>query len=227
MTFKAYTTEEYILRAKEIHGEKYDYSSVVYTSNKNRVQIICSKHGIFSQVARQHLKGQGCNQCGYDGLKGWKNNSRSEALNRGDIFYEGNPCILGHTTRYVKNNACKECSTEQRKINNKINHPIRSNRVKKASILKDIPEQKEWLSKIYAEAKRMTEIFGVEIQVDHIVPIKGKDVCGLHVPWNLQLTTKTFNCSKKNKIVSAPEEKIKFGCVLVHNSALPWNLKEE
>jgi|688.fasta_scaffold42003_3 hypothetical protein len=59
------TTEEWIKRAKEKHGDKYDYSKVVYEKNDKEVIIICEKHGEFSQLPSNHVKGHGCRDCGY------------------------------------------------------------------------------------------------------------------------------------------------------------------
>jgi 5-methylcytosine-specific restriction endonuclease McrA len=48
------------------------------------------------------------------------------------------------------------------------------------------------IKSMYAKAAR------AKLHVDHIVPLKGKNVSGLHVPWNLQLLTKSENCRKRN-----------------------------
>jgi len=60
---KALTTEEFIEKAKIAHGDKYDYSKVDYTNGKSNVTIICPVHGEFSQIARNHIFGEGCPKC--------------------------------------------------------------------------------------------------------------------------------------------------------------------
>lgn len=57
------TTLSFIEDAKKIHGEKYDYSKVVYINNREKVLIICLNHGEFYQKAYVHLQGAGCPQC--------------------------------------------------------------------------------------------------------------------------------------------------------------------
>lgn len=52
---KRKTTEEFIHTAKVIHGDKYDYSKVVYFNNSTKVCIICPKHGEFWQTPANHI----------------------------------------------------------------------------------------------------------------------------------------------------------------------------
>ena len=58
-----YTTEEFIKKAKEVHGNKYDYSKTVYNRCKNKIIITCPKHGEFEQKAYLHISGRGCPIC--------------------------------------------------------------------------------------------------------------------------------------------------------------------
>jgi len=57
------STKEFIEKARKLHGDKYDYSKVVYKNTKSKVKIICPAHGEFSQLAGGHLAGKGCISC--------------------------------------------------------------------------------------------------------------------------------------------------------------------
>lgn len=60
------TTESFIEKAKEVHGNKYDYSKFKYIDCKTKGIIVCSEHGEFLQKPNSHLNGSGCNKCGYE-----------------------------------------------------------------------------------------------------------------------------------------------------------------
>lgn len=60
-----YTTEEWISKAKETHGDKYDYSKAIYVNYKTKLTIICNEHGEFTQAAGSHIYGNGCRECSY------------------------------------------------------------------------------------------------------------------------------------------------------------------
>lgn len=60
---KRMTQMEFLARAKEVHGDTYDYSHVQYKNGTTKVEIVCATHGSFWQQPRQHLVGQGCPKC--------------------------------------------------------------------------------------------------------------------------------------------------------------------
>lgn len=60
---KPFTTEEFILKAKDKHGDLYDYSKVDYVNKNVPVEIICKKHGSFLQIPHYHICGNGCPYC--------------------------------------------------------------------------------------------------------------------------------------------------------------------
>ena len=59
-------TEEFIQKAKAVHGNKYDYSKVEYVNNKTKVCIICPIHGEFWQRPHDHTRHAGCPVCSHD-----------------------------------------------------------------------------------------------------------------------------------------------------------------
>ena len=65
-------------------------------------------------------------------------------------------------------------------------------------------KQKSEIRQLYQIAITMTQTTGEQYVVDHIVPLRSHEVCGLHVPWNLRVITQEENLKKSNKLV-APE----------------------
>lgn len=59
-----YTNEIFLEKAKETHGEKYDYSETNYINKRTKVKIKCPIHGEFMQAPMNHIHGQGCPECG-------------------------------------------------------------------------------------------------------------------------------------------------------------------
>jgi len=63
LTSKLSNTEDFIKKAKAVHGDKYDYSKVNYKHSLEKICIICPKHGEFWQTPNMHLNGEGCPTC--------------------------------------------------------------------------------------------------------------------------------------------------------------------
>jgi len=133
--------------------------------------------------------------------------------------------------KYRQNNldAVRE---HQKKSNQKRKPQKAAEQVKREA--RKIKATPPWLTKndfdliqdYYKAARQHKEELGIVLSVDHIVPLRNKDVCGLHVPWNLCLRTKSDNSKKHNKLTEAAYWPKQRG-ILVANSALPWNLRKE
>jgi hypothetical protein len=105
------TTEEFVKQAKEVHNGRYDYSFVKYVNWKTKIEIICSKHGIFKQTPNHHLEGQGCRLCNNEKM------AKAQSSNTGEFIDEANKkhnfkydySLVDYANRYTKINIiCKE-----------------------------------------------------------------------------------------------------------------------
>jgi hypothetical protein len=107
----------------------------------------------------------------------------------------------------AKNKAWREANPERARAAVKAWHQVHPDRrnasgakYRAAKIKRTVP----WadlvsIQAIYSEAKRLTETTGVKHHVDHVIPLQGELVSGLHVESNLQVLTAQENCSKSNK----------------------------
>jgi very-short-patch-repair endonuclease len=82
-------TDEFIKKARNIHGDKYDYSEVKYVGNKKQVKVICNKkdkdgveHGSWMTTPNLHLSGSGCQKCGWERTHGWNQSNTDEFIKR-------------------------------------------------------------------------------------------------------------------------------------------------
>ena len=130
--------------------------------------------------------------------------SRQEAKDNGFTrYFTGAPCKHGHISqRLVSNKYCIECQ-------NAANRKRRGNKPRiKTWCKKEANARRRAKCKLATFAEFLPEVRQIYrecpegYQVDHIVPLNGKNVCGLHVPWNLQYLTPEENVKKGNRLVN-------------------------
>lgn len=133
-----------------------------------------------------------CRKCKAHSADTYREANREQERERAKAWYEGN----------------REQHATSMKTWREANRPRRNALIRayKAGLATATPM---WLSKghrdaiaaIYAEAARLTEETGIPHHVDHIIPLKGRGVCGLHVPWNLRAIPAAENMSKSNRLI--------------------------
>ena len=83
-------SEKFIIDAKNIHDNKYDYSLVDYVKSSIKIKIICPIHGEFEQKPTHHLSGNGCHKCAGDKTKILKQSNTEEFIIKADKIHENN-----------------------------------------------------------------------------------------------------------------------------------------
>lgn len=79
---KKLTHDQVLVKFKSKHGDRYDYSRMVYINYLSEVEIICPIHGSFWQIPSNHIKGCGCYPCGKSRAGTTKKDTTQSAINR-------------------------------------------------------------------------------------------------------------------------------------------------
>ena len=75
------TTEEFIKKARGVHGDKYDYSKVEYVNTITKICVICKNHGDFWVVPEKHIhRHQGCPVCSYEEFRHKKTKTQKQFI---------------------------------------------------------------------------------------------------------------------------------------------------
>lgn len=153
-----------------------------------------------------------CKKCA-SMLANLRNKANRAHINKlAQIRYNENIAVqvkkLEQVKRWAKNNPEK---VKNRDIQKRLKNPtlyatIYSSNCRKYQTIK-INRCPKWLTKeqlkamqmFYMHAKSASKGLGIAMEVDHIVPLQGKNVSGLHVPWNLQRIPRQDNRSKGNR----------------------------
>ena len=117
-------SSEFIFNAKTVHGDRYDYSKVLYMKNTTHIEISCKEHGIFKQIPKNHLLGHGCTKCKIDKIKSVKTKSIGDVISESKIVH-GDRYDYSKV-EYVNNNTkvkiiCKEHGIFEQAMNKHIN----------------------------------------------------------------------------------------------------------
>jgi len=116
------------------------------------------------------------------------------------LYIENKEQILQKNKKWRTDNKSRYAETRRKYQRRflKIRYPDIVSSLRKTTDLSLSKQDRDHLHHFYRLADKIKGRFGFDIEVDHIVPIKGKTVTGLHVPWNLQLLTMKQNMKKFN-----------------------------
>lgn len=195
---------KFIEKAKEIHGDRYDYSEVDYIGIKDKVEIICKEHGLYTQIASIHLQGSGCIKCSSDDkrqtkaefiekaekvhgdkydyslIKYYRNDKKVEIICRQHEVFSQSP------NSHLQGRGCQKCSDEKKKLSRRSNTKIFTERAKEIH-----GDLYEYSKVVYTNCRNLVEIICpthglfTQIAAAHLAG-KGCSLCGKTNHWGKQ-----------------------------------------
>jgi len=176
--------------------------------NNNKV---CSKCGVDKPLEEYHKQKDGkfgvrgdCKVCVNTCKEAYRQNNSGKIKAREKAYYQNNPDkVKASAKAYYQNNSEKIKARKKAYQQNNSDKVNAYNAKRRATKLNATPSwltgpQEAHIKRTYALATLMKEITGKDHHVDHIIPLNGKNVSGLHVPWNLQVLPADINIAKSN-----------------------------
>lgn len=179
---------------------------------------ICSKCNQFLPLDNYYFRKDSnsyrswCKSCEKARVKGYCNHNKEIIRKNKKEYYNKNKELIKQKSikYYEKVKDCPMFKESNRKRNEewRRNNPekhAKKEQKRRLMLKKATPkwlcsEEINKIKSIYIKCKKFTKISNLfYYHVDHIIPLKGNNVCGLHVPWNLQIIEKTKNLKKFNK----------------------------
>lgn len=157
------------------------------------------------RVSRRRLSYERNKQSELEGMKRYdRENSEKIARIKSDWARDNRDKVRATNAAYYskeKETVSARCKSYRQNNNERYNSLAAKRRAQKGNATPSwlTPEHHGQMLKFYEEAARLTRETGVIHHVDHIVPLQGRNICGLHVPWNLRVITMAENCSKGNR----------------------------
>lgn len=123
--------------------------------------------------------------------KKWRKLNKDKVLAAKRKYYAANPEKM--RARWIRKYSRHKIKYAQKSVQRRVIHNAAT----------PIWVNMEEINKVYKARDEVSEKSGIHYAVDHIVPLRGTNVCGLNVPWNLRIITRIENCRKRNALIEA------------------------
>lgn len=155
-------------------------------------------------VAERFTVGGQCVECNHERARAWQLANPEKISKRWAEYHAENRDHLCARKRSYEEKNRDEVRAKKRAYM-QANQSRMARKLKRCTPACLTADDHKAMDAMYADA-RQRSLGGAPHEVDHIVPINGKGVCGLHVPWNLQVLTQFANRSKGNRLEADPPQ---------------------
>lgn len=139
-----------------------------------------------------------CISCCRDNVRSWQNNNRDKISEYNRVKYESDPTHRESAQERAKEHYLSNKETQDYKSRKASREALRRATKYNATPRWLSKDQLDEIKDIYWLCSDLKVTTGECYEVDHVIPLKGKGVCGLHVPWNLQILPADLNRIKHN-----------------------------